>query len=198
MELAEIKYGNTNTYLIRGTKANLLIDTDYAGTLPAFYKAIKNIGIMVSDIGYVMATHYHPDHIGLISELMEQGVMLVIVESQVPFVHYSDYIFEREPDLNYKPIDESKAIILAVSDARRFFENEIGADTEILDMTSHGEGSIAVSLDHGNDIIVGDIEPLEYMDAYEKGTPYRNDWDRILQRSPRRVYYAHMGSRVIR
>ena len=43
--LTTLKYGNTSTFLIRGTKANLLIDTDYAGTLPAFYKAIKDIGI---------------------------------------------------------------------------------------------------------------------------------------------------------
>ncbi len=198
MELTEIKYGNTNTFLIRGTKANLLIDTDYAGTLPAFYKAIKNIGIKVSDIGYVMATHYHPDHMGLISELTEQGVKLVIMESQLPFVHYSDYIFEREPHLNYKPIDESKALIIAPSDAHGFFENEIGAEADILDITSHGEGSIAVSLDNGKVIIAGDLEPLEYMDAYEKGTPYRNDWDRILQSSPERVCYAHAGSRDIR
>lgn len=33
----KLKYGNTNTYFING----LLIDTDYAGMLPAFYKEIK-------------------------------------------------------------------------------------------------------------------------------------------------------------
>lgn len=194
MELTEIKYGNTSTFLIRGTKANILIDTDYAGTLPAFYKAIKNIGIKVSDIGYVMATHYHPDHIGLISELMEQGVKLVILESQVPFVHYSDHIFEKEPHLNYKPIDESKAHILSTSEAHRFFENEIGADADVMDITSHGEGSIVLFLDRDQIIIAGDLEPVGYMDAYEENTPFRNDWDMILRRSPKRVYYAHAGS----
>lgn len=30
----------------------------------------KGLGIKVSDITYVLATHYHPDHIGLVSELM--------------------------------------------------------------------------------------------------------------------------------
>lgn len=51
-------------------KGSILIDTDYAGTMPAFYKTIKGLGIRVSDITYVLATHYHPDHIGLVSELM--------------------------------------------------------------------------------------------------------------------------------
>ena len=68
--LTKIRYGNTNTILLQGDRGSILIDTDYAGTMPAFYKAIKGLGIKVSDITYVLATHYHPDHIGLVSELM--------------------------------------------------------------------------------------------------------------------------------
>ena len=195
--LTELKYGNTSTFLIRGEKANLLIDTDYAGTLPAFYKAIKDIGIKVSDISYVMATHYHPDHIGLISELMDQGVKLVIMESQVPYVHYSDHIFEREPHLDYKPIDESKALVLGFDEARSFFGSKIGFHGDVMGITSHGEGSVVISLDQDNILIAGDLEPVEYMDAYEENTPFRNDWDMILRKSPKRVYYAHAGARDI-
>ena len=55
--ITKLKYGNTNTYFIDG----LLIDTDYAGTLPAFFREIKKNGIAVSDIKYILATHYHPD-----------------------------------------------------------------------------------------------------------------------------------------
>ena len=115
--VTKIKYGNTNTFFIKGSKANILIDTDYAGTLYAFYKALKEAGLKVSDITYLLATHYHPDHIGLVSELMDQGVKLLILESQLPYVHYSDPIFAKEPYLNYKAIDESKAEILRFSEA---------------------------------------------------------------------------------
>ena len=31
----KLKYGNTNTFFIRGMRGNLLVDTDYAGTLVA-------------------------------------------------------------------------------------------------------------------------------------------------------------------
>ncbi len=34
--VSKLKYGNTNTFFIHGISGNLLIDTDYAGTLPAF------------------------------------------------------------------------------------------------------------------------------------------------------------------
>ena len=79
--ISRLKYGNTNTFFIRGTKANILVDTDYAGTLPSFYKEIKKHGIGIGDITYVLATHYHPDHIGLVSELMKQGVKLLLIDT---------------------------------------------------------------------------------------------------------------------
>ena len=59
--VSKLKYGNTNTFFVRGINGNLLVDTDYAGTLPAFYRAIKEHNIKISDITYVLATHYHPD-----------------------------------------------------------------------------------------------------------------------------------------
>ncbi len=67
--VTRLKYGNTNTYFVRGTSGGLLIDTDYAGTLSAFYKVLKTNYISISDISYILATHFHPDHIGLVSEL---------------------------------------------------------------------------------------------------------------------------------
>lgn len=88
----KLKYGNTNTFFIRGMNGNLLVDTDYAGTLPAFYRAIKAHDIKIRDITYVLATHYHPDHIGLVSELMKQGVRLLVIDTQYPYIHFADSI----------------------------------------------------------------------------------------------------------
>ena len=77
------------------------------------------------------------------------------------------------------------------------FDSEIGFSGDVMGITSHGEGSVVITLDQDNILIAGDLEPLEYMDAYEKGTPYRNDWDRIMKNSPKRVCYAHSGARDI-
>ena len=91
-----LRYGNTNTFLISCSCGYLLVDTDYAGTLPAFYRSIKQVGVRVSDIAYVLATHYHPDHMGLIPDLMKQGVKLLLVDTQKDSVHFSDHIFARD------------------------------------------------------------------------------------------------------
>ena len=171
-----------------------MIDTDYAGTLPAFYKVIKEFGIKVSDITYVLATHYHPDHMGLVSELMSQGIKLIIMESQTGLVHYSDGIFEREPYLGFKPIDESRAQIILFEDSRNFLK-ELGIEGEIISTPSHSEDSISVLLDDGT-FIVGDLEPLEYLEAYEDNEKLRVDWDTLLRADPKRIIYAHANEKL--
>ena len=193
--ITRIKYGNTNTFLIRGTKGSLLVDTDYAGTLPAFYKAIKELGIKVSDISYVLATHYHPDHIGLVSELTDQGVKLVVMESQTDFIHYSDPIFAREPHLNYRPIDERNALILKFDEAPSFLDS-LGINGNIGRTSSHSEDSIYVSLSDGT-FILGDLEPLEYLEAYKDNQLLKTDWDNILKQDPKLLLYAHANEKRI-
>ena len=32
-----LRYGNTNTYYVPGSDGGILVDTDYAGTLPSFF-----------------------------------------------------------------------------------------------------------------------------------------------------------------
>ncbi|MCR4673091.1 MAG: MBL fold metallo-hydrolase, partial [Lachnospiraceae bacterium] len=71
MNMIRLKYGNTNTFLIQGSIGSLLVDTDYAGTFRMFCMVLKENGLQIKDISYVLATHYHPDHIGLVSELAE-------------------------------------------------------------------------------------------------------------------------------
>lgn len=193
--ITKIRYGNTNTFLIRGDKGSVLIDTDFAGTLPMFYRTIKTLGIKVSDITYVLATHYHPDHIGLVSELMEQGVKLLLVDTQVESVHYSDEIFAREPRLGYKPIDESEAVTISVEESRSFLK-ELGIDGEIISTPSHSEDSISVILDDGT-CIVGDLEPFEYLAGYEDNEALSADWDTVLGLDPKRICYAHANEKEL-
>ena len=47
--MIRLKYGNTNTFFIWGNNGGLFVDTDYAGTLNAFYETLKQNGIKVKD-----------------------------------------------------------------------------------------------------------------------------------------------------
>ena len=193
--MIKLRYGNTNTFLLCGDVANLLIDTDYAGTLPEFYKEIKKHGIAVRDITYVMATHYHPDHIGIIGELMERGVKLLLINTQTEYVHFSDEIFSREKRLKYIPINASQATVISCSDSREFFHS-MGINGEIISTPSHSKDSVSVILDDGN-CVVGDLEPIDFLGAYEDNIRLEKDWSRIMSYKPKKVLYAHVNEKAM-
>ena len=191
----KLRYGMTNTFLIPGENGYLLVDTDYAGTMSGFYSAIKQYDIKVSDISYVLATHYHPDHIGLVSELMKQGVKLLVVDTQCTYIHYSDEIFARDKRLNYEPIDESDATVFSCKESRGFLK-DLGINGEIISTASHSEDSVSLVLDEGV-CIVGDLEPIDYLGGYEENEPLQKDWELIMSYKPKLIYYAHANEKVL-
>lgn len=190
-----LKYGNTNTFFLRGTTGNLLVDTDYAGTLPLFYKEIKRQNISLKDITYVLATHYHPDHMGLVSELMKQGVKLLLMDVQREYVGFSDEIFARERRLEYVPVNAEKAIIISCEGSRAFLKS-IGIEGEIIITPSHSGDSVSLLLDDGT-CFVGDLEPMEYLGAYEENEKLKADWELILSRKPKKICYAHANEKIM-
>ena len=189
--MIKLKYGNTDTFLIRGTGGSLLFDTDYAGTLPAFFKAIKQNGIKMRDIDYVMVSHYHPDHMGLVSELMRLGAKLLLTDSQKEFVHFSDKIFKRD-GFEYEPIDEESAAVVSCEKSREFLFG-LGISGEIIRTSSHSPCSVSLVLD-GGECFVGDLEPFEHIGAYAEKTANEalsRDWELIRSFKPKTVYFAH-------
>lgn len=183
-----LKYGNTNTYYVKGDDVGVLVDTDWAGTLPAFFKEIKRQGISIDSIKYLLVTHYHPDHMGIAGELMEQGVQLVVMDLQQEYIHFSDSIFEKDKRVNYSPIDLEKAIIISCEESRSFLA-QIGIAGEIIATPGHSEDSISLLLDEGI-AIVGDLYPLGAAPAFQDEV-INNSWNKILNYNVKKIYYGH-------
>ena len=186
--MISLKYGNTNTFYITGTTGGLLIDTDYAGTLRALYRSLKQNGLRLKDISYVMATHYHPDHMGLVSELMRQDVRLLLIDAQKEYVHFADQIFSRDK-LPYQTIDTASATVISCLESREFLAR-MGIYGEIIRTPSHSADSVSVVLDDG-DCFAGDLERMEYLEAYDGSASLKSDWECILSFHPKRVFFAH-------
>ena len=193
-DIVTLKYGNTYTFLAKGLSGSLLVDTDYAGTMQGFYHALKANGIQLNQISCVMATHYHPDHCGLIGQLQKQGVQLLLVDSQLEAVHYPDYIFAREKR-DYVPVDSAKAVIISANEGRTFLK-KFDIDGEIIRSVSHSPDSVSLILDDGN-CFVGDLEPCEYIEAYTDNDLLAEDWKQIMARDPKVVHFAHAPKRAL-
>jgi len=132
---------------------------------------------------------------GLVSELMKQGVKLLMLDVQCPYVHFSDGIFSRDKRLSYEPFDIRDALIIKSEESRAFLEN-IGINGEIVLTPSHSDDSVSLILDSG-ECFVGDLEPMEYLAAYEENEKLKKDWELIMSYKPEVVNYAHINRKVI-
>ena len=107
MQIIELKYSSTNTYLIEGRNGLLLFDTGWAGTFRAFCREMGEKGIPVQKISYILMSHFHPDHCGIAQEIADCGAVIAVPDVQQGFIHSADRIFEREPEKRFCPSGSS-------------------------------------------------------------------------------------------
>lgn len=190
----ELKYDNTNTYLILGTKGLLLFDTGWAGTFMELCKALGETGIKLQDIDYLVISHFHPDHMGLAGELAEQGITVIVMESQREHIYAADHIFARDKRVTYVPLNDEKVKHIKFDESRTFLQ-ELGIAGEIIPTPGHSDDSISLLLDSG-DVFVGDLYPLYELDAHEEAD-VQESWKKLLAAKPKRIFYGHAKTAVL-
>jgi endoribonuclease LACTB2 len=79
-------YDSTNYYVLGASTNRLLVDVGWPGTLPRLLAMFKHKDIPLQDIGYLLITHYHPDHAGLAQEVKAKGVRLIVLAQQLPAI----------------------------------------------------------------------------------------------------------------
>ena len=187
--IEEIKYSNTNTYLIHGKNGDLLFDTGWAGTFGAFCKALGEKKLQLQSIRYLLISHFHPDHMGIAQEIADAGAVIVVMDVQTGYIHDPDYIFEKEKHKDFVPIDDSKIKIISIQKSRKFLK-ELGISGEIIHTPGHSDDSISLWLDKEKSLLVGDLNPLYELEMH-KDTQIAESWERLLKLKPDKIYYGH-------
>ncbi len=190
----ELRYDNTNTYVISGSNGMLMFDTGWAGTFIKMCKALGEQNLKLSDIKYLVISHFHPDHMGLAGELAKQGVTVVVMESQRDCIHTSDYIFERDKRFAYIPVDDEEVQHVSFKESREFLQ-KLGIEGSIIPTPGHSDDSISLILDAG-DVFVGDLYPLYELEAHDE-PGVQESWQQILALKPKRIFYGHAKTAVL-
>ena len=72
---------NCNTYLIDGP-TRVLIDPGHAGLFDHVQKGLAKLGLSIDDIGLVICTHAHPDHMEAVQLFKKTPAMIAIHEAE--------------------------------------------------------------------------------------------------------------------
>lgn len=72
----------------------------------------------------------------------------------------------------------------------------MGIEGEILSTPSHSKDSISLVPDNGL-CFVGDLEPIDYLDAYGKNTRLEDDWKLIMRCDPKIIFYSHANEKIL-
>jgi glyoxylase-like metal-dependent hydrolase (beta-lactamase superfamily II) len=82
MNLQTLKLKVTNAYLVRAGEKYLLVDTGYEYEWDLFCRRLAEAGVRQDEIGWLLLTHHHDDHAGLVTRLVEANPSVRIILSQ--------------------------------------------------------------------------------------------------------------------
>jgi ribonuclease/clavin/mitogillin len=185
--LVTVTIRSTHYYLIDAGNGKLMVDTGWAGTLPALKSQLKRYDIDLAQIRFVMITHHHPDHAGLTQEIKQAcQARLIILEKQIPFLENLK-AFYGEVGI-YEPIRVEESDLVLKSSNRDALR-QIGVQGEIIETPGHSDDSVSLVLDSGI-AFIGDLHPPDFVQEDAREATCQS-WKKLLGLGVKTVYPAH-------
>ncbi len=187
MNIVNVGYQSTNYYAIDIQGGKLLVDCGWPGTLPQFTKVLQRKGIELKEFQYLLVTHFHPDHAGLVQDIKNQGAKLILPECQKDSIPTFGEHFKGKP-FPYIEIKQNDNIPLKLEESRKFLST-LGLNGEIIHTSGHSDDSVTLILDEGF-AFTSDLHP-SFMNTDDTVT--RESWDKIHQHKITRIFPGHGG-----
>ncbi len=186
MNIINVGYHSTNYYAIETKAGKLLVDCGWSGTLPQFTAELKRKGVAPTEIKYILATHFHPDHAGLVQEFKNLGAKLILMKSQVNFIESLNNL-NKTKNVPFTEIQQKDNFVLRFKDSRKFLAS-LGVAGEIIPTPSHSDDSITLIL-HEGFAFTGDLPPRFVVSEEDRVT--KESWDKIYQHNITRIFPSH-------
>jgi ribonuclease/clavin/mitogillin len=192
MNIVNVGYDSTNYYVVEQNRTRLLIDVGWPGTLPKLSANLRRKGIALADLSYLVVTHYHPDHAGLVQQLKNQGIKHVVFEQQLSAIPRLKT--HMKSDSGYVDIQIENSLHLSTAESRAWLAS-IGLSGEVLSTPGHSDDSISLVLDPGI-AFTGDLKLPTMVDA-DQAEVTEQSWARLRELNVRTVYPGHGPTRPI-
>ncbi len=186
MNIVNLGYRSTNYYALPVKGGVLLVDCGWYGMMGQFLAQFRHKGIDPTNVKYVLATHFHMDHAGLVNEFKKLGARLILMESQVAVVVAGEAPMPVKPPLIITTSGAGN-IVLHFAESREFLAS-IGLSGEIISTPAHSEDSVSLILDDGS-AFTGDLPPRSF--SSDDNPALSASWAELDRHHATRIYPAH-------
>ena len=190
--LVTLTVKGTHFYLVDFGRGKLLVDAGWAELLPRFNAELKNAGVGYDEIKFVMFTHHHPDHAGLVQTVKRlSGARLLIHENQVRYLPALAEFYKNTP--GFEPVIVAKTDLVSSDKAALA---ALGIHGQIIPTPGHSPDSVSLVLDSGL-AFIGDLHPPA-MVGEEALEETKASWKRLAELKAEVIYPAHGNAFYLR
>jgi glyoxylase-like metal-dependent hydrolase (beta-lactamase superfamily II) len=188
LRILSLTCNRTHCYLLEAGSGFVLIDTDFPDTLHFLMRLLKQHELKISDIKYLIVTHFHPDHAGIAQDLKNAGVKLAVHECQVSYIEKLNGFFKKNRNFHFTNIVLEHNIVISDGESRKFLKG-VGIDGEIIQTPGHTDDSITLIVD-GCCAFTGDLPDYALVEAYGDQA-IEDSWKLIKYHKVAAIYPAH-------
>jgi endoribonuclease LACTB2 len=185
MRIHNIGNKSIHLYLLESESHLLLVDTGFPNTLFELGRAMRSTGYQISDIDYLIVTHFHIDHAGAVQELKNEGLSFVLFDVQQSHIQSLEWMAKDKWECT--PIQLHDTIIMKTENSRPFLK-QLNMDGEIVATPGHSEDSISLLLDTG-EVFIGDLmaEHLIMADTSLE----KKSWEKLKALGAKTIFPSH-------
>jgi glyoxylase-like metal-dependent hydrolase (beta-lactamase superfamily II) len=188
-KLNTLTHRSTHAYLMDCRDGKLLVDPGWPGTLPVVRSSLKRYQVEPSEIKYLFATHFHPDHAGLVQEVkIACGARLIIHSRQVPIIDAIPHMHKLEG--SFVPIQVDRTDLIVDGLARKVLES-IGVPGVLIETPGHSEDSVSLVLDNGA-AFIGDLTWPDRVSPENSAAVFAS-WQALINVGAQTIYPGHGG-----
>jgi len=148
-------------FLVRGEKVNL-IDTGIAGCQEAIWGLVRESGRTASEIGRIILTHSHPDHIGGVFGLQKAlfGSTIAAHSAEVRWIEDVEQQYRERSFPGFHALVEGSVKVNQLLDDGNAIELGDKSTLKVIHTPGHSKGHIALHHEQDGVLISADSIPL--------------------------------------
>jgi glyoxylase-like metal-dependent hydrolase (beta-lactamase superfamily II) len=207
VEVIRVDLRAANVFAVRGERT-ILFDTGMPGMEDQILNGLAKQGVQAADIGLIVITHVHPDHVGSVAALKERlGVPVAAPKLEADWLRQGRTEGQPIParpfghliKLMVKPEFAACDPDILLDEGQRM--DEYGAEGRVLHTPCHSPGSLSFLFANG-ECIAGDLvaggfvrpNKPDYSFFIDDRDETHRSLARLLAESPHRLHFGHGNS----